>query len=135
MRSLFLGLLMIFVGVSAASAVSPDEEALASSKAWVSLIDKGQYADSWAQASSLFQSRVSQQKWEEEVRSVRDPFDAVKSRQVLKVNLTKSLPGVPDGQYAVVIFQTGFANKPQAVETVTMMLEDDHWRAAGYFIN
>jgi hypothetical protein len=35
----------------------------------------------------------------------------------------------------VVQFDTVFADKPSAVETVTFMLENDgQWRAAGYFI-
>jgi hypothetical protein len=54
---------------------------------------------------------------------------------VKKTQSAASLPGAPDGQYVVVQFDTVFADKPSAVETVTFMLENDgQWRAAGYFI-
>jgi hypothetical protein len=45
------------------------------------------------------------------------------------------LPGAPDGQYVVMQFETSFANKKSAIETVTFMLEKDgQWKSAGYFI-
>ena len=68
------------------------------------------------------------------VRSVRDQLGALKSRSESGVNLTQSLPGVPDGDYAVVRFQSSFANKADAIESVTMILEQGRWMAAGYFI-
>jgi hypothetical protein len=46
-----------------------------------------------------------------------------------------NLPGAPAGQYVVMQFDSSFANKHSAVETVTFMLEEGgQWRAAGYFI-
>jgi len=46
-----------------------------------------------------------------------------------------SLPGAPDGQDGVMQFETSFANKHSATETITFMLEKDgNWTAAGYYI-
>jgi hypothetical protein len=44
------------------------------------------------------------------------------------VRFTASLPGVPDGQYAVLQFNFKFAHKANAVETVTMMRQDGMWK-------
>lgn len=45
------------------------------------------------------------------------------------------LPGAPDGEYAVIQFETSFANKKSAIETVTPMKDPDgKWRVSGYFI-
>ena len=45
------------------------------------------------------------------------------------------LPGAPDGRYVVIQFETSFANKRSAVETVTPMKQDDGtWRVSGYFV-
>jgi hypothetical protein len=44
------------------------------------------------------------------------------------------MPGLPDGKYAVVQFNSSFANKAVAVETVALETEDDRWAAIGYFI-
>jgi hypothetical protein len=47
----------------------------------------------------------------------------------------ESLPGVPDGKYVVLEFDTSFENKKTAVETVTPMQESDGtFRVSGYFI-
>jgi hypothetical protein len=47
----------------------------------------------------------------------------------------KSLPGAPDGQYVVIKYDTTFANKAAAVETVTPMREaDGSWKVSGYFV-
>jgi len=46
-----------------------------------------------------------------------------------------SLPGAPDGDYVVIQFQTSFANKASAVETITPMRDrDGAYRVSGYFI-
>ena len=59
----------------------------------------------------------------------------LKSRKDKATNFTRSLPGAPDGQYAVLQFDTSFENKAQAVETLTAVLEADGvWRVTGYFI-
>jgi hypothetical protein len=48
---------------------------------------------------------------------------------------TKTLPGVPDGEYVVVEYETSFENKKTANETVTPMKDPDGtWRVSGYFI-
>ena len=53
---------------------------------------------------------------------------------VVRVPFAKSLPGTPDGEYAVVLFQTAFAKKADSVETLTFALEEGKWKCAGYFI-
>jgi hypothetical protein len=130
-----LGLvLMSSPGASAADAAMSGDAATESALAWLSVVDDGDYARSWDTASSFFQQGVSKERWITMVRSVRDQLGALKSRSESGVNLTKSLPGVPDGDYAVVRFQSSFANKADAIESVTMILEQGRWMAAGYFI-
>jgi hypothetical protein len=42
---------------------------------------------------------------------------------------------VPDGQYVVIRYDSSFANKKSAIETVTPMLDQGgQWRVSGYFI-
>jgi hypothetical protein len=44
------------------------------------------------------------------------------------------LPGVPDGDYAVITFNSVFAKKAQSGEMLSLVLEDGRWKAGGYFI-
>jgi len=54
---------------------------------------------------------------------------------VSSTTYTESLPGVPDGKYVVIQYQTSFAKKKAAIETVTPVLDEDgRWRVSGYFI-
>ena len=109
--------------------------AIEPAQAWLRDIDNGNYAQSWTNAAALFQSAVTPEKLAEALQQVRKPLGSLISRKVKSAQETTSLPGVPDGRYIVMQFETAFANKQSAIETVTFMFEKDgQWRAAGYFI-
>lgn len=124
----------LFLSVSAVAAADQSQQVTDAAKSWLSLVDAGQYDRSWTEASKLFQAHVTQTQWTTEVKSAREPIGAVDSRNVPAVRFTNSLPGVPDGQYAVLQFHSKFAHKAGAIETVTMMMDDGTWKLAGYFI-
>jgi opacity protein-like surface antigen len=124
----------LFLSVSAVAAADTVQQVTDAAKNWLSLIDAGEYDRSWTEASKLFQAHVTQTQWTTEVKAVREPLGAVDSRNASAVRLTTSLPGVPDGQYAVLQFHSKFVHKAEAIETVTMMMEDGTWKLAGYFI-
>ena len=111
-----------------------EEKAEAAALAWLALVDSEQWAESWSQASTLFQGQVGQQQWAQTVRSVRGPLGGLKSRKLKSAEHMTSLPGAPDGDYVVIQFDTVFENKASAVETVTPMLDGEEWRVSGYFI-
>jgi hypothetical protein len=102
--------------------------------AWLGLVDTGGYAASWSQSSTLVQSRMTEPQWQAAVSPVRAPLGAVVTRSISGIKTTDTLPGAPDGHYAVVSFTTRFAHKASATETVTMVEDGEIWKAAGYFI-
>ena len=113
----------------------PTVAAHAASKEWLKRLDAADYAGTWEAAASMFKSAVSAQAWQQASQSVRNPLGAVRSRSDRSATYTQTLPGVPDGKYVVVEFNTAFDNKAQAIETVTTALDrDGTWRVAGYFI-
>ena len=120
---------------SAAAKLEAEAEAQKSAEQWLSLIDAGKFAESWKTAAEYFQATVSQDQWQRLLDAVRKPLGALVSRQLKSAKYTKSLPGAPDGGYVVLQFETTFANKKDAVETVTPMLDKDgRWRVSGYYI-
>ena len=125
---------LILAIVATAPARAADTQPADSATAWLMLIDAGSYAQSWNEGSQLFQTRVTEAQWEADAKGARLPFGAVISRSTPGVTFASSLPGAPDGQYAVLKFPTQFAAKTSAVETVTMVMEGGAWKAAGYFI-
>jgi len=107
----------------------------AAAREWLAHIDRGDYAASWKAAGAKFQAEITEQRWSEAASNVRGPLGPVAQRSVLKTNFTRAFPGVPDGDYALVIFRTAFEKKTEGEETVTLERErDGRWRVIGYFI-
>lgn len=118
-----------------ALAAEADQPAVDAASAWLALIDAGKYGDSWTTAASYFKNAVTKEQWTTQAAAARQPLGALVSRKVSSRTVATSLPGAPDGRYVVIQYDSVFANKKRAVETVTPMLEPDGtWHVSGYFI-
>jgi hypothetical protein len=102
---------------------------------WLVSADAGDGAATWDQAASMFQAAVSKADWSAALKQVRQPLGAVASRKMVSSEYKRSLPGAPDGEYVVIRYDTQFAHKAHAVETVVPMRErDGSWKVSGYFV-
>lgn len=138
-KSFWISILSLVLAISAlplAKASEADEAAAEKAAlSWLSLVDAAEYPESWTEAASSFKSAVKKTQWEEQVKLAREPLGKIISRTVKTRKYATSLPGVPDGEYVVIQFETKFANKSQAVETITPQKEKDgQWKVSGYFI-
>jgi opacity protein-like surface antigen len=136
-RKLAAVLLVMATASAGAAAAAEDAEAGAveASSAWLGLVDGGRYAESWAEAAELFRGAVPKSQWVRQVGGVRAPLGKVIERKLRSRSYQTSLPGAPDGEYVVLQYETSFANKKTAIETVTPMREKDgRWRVSGYYI-
>lgn len=132
-----LGLLLMLVIAGDALAGDTDANTQAAESAvreWLALTDAGKTDESLAAASAYFQARVDAENWRQAMKLSRAPLGETRKRELDSAEATTNIPGGPDGEYVVFKFNTAFANKQQSVETVTMVLEDDHWRVIGYYI-
>lgn len=112
-----------------------ENPAISAAQKWLALIDDGNYSESWNEAAAIFQSAVTEAAWENSMNTFRKPLGALVSRKLKSAEHMTEMPGAPDGQYVLMQFETSFANKKSAIETVTFMLEKDgQWKSAGYFI-
>ena len=129
-----LALLLTVCSLSRAQQ-TPGELAKQSAEAWLSLADSGKYADSWQEASMLFKSHVTKEQWHDALTAARDPLGRLLARKLKSATYKTTLPGVPDGQYVVIQYDSSFEHKQSAVETVTPMLDKDgKWKVSGYYI-
>ena len=104
-------------------------------EAWLTLADTPDCGKSWEQAARLFKNAVTSEQWCQALKAVREPLGPLKSRTFRSATFQTSLPGAPDGKYMVILYDTVFANKAAAVETVTPMLDPEGvWRVGGYYI-
>jgi hypothetical protein len=102
---------------------------------WLELTDRGDALASWRAAGKQFQSAITADKWADSLKQVRPPLGALVARTLLSTQFTRSFPGAPDGDYALLVFRSSFAKKTDGRETVTLEHEaDGAWRVIGYFI-
>ena len=128
-------MLALLAALAFAQAADSDQPAIDAANAWLALVDAGKDADSWTSAASLFKKAVTKEQWTAQVQAARQPLGALVARKVSTHTAATSLPGAPDGHYVVIQYESVFANKKSAVETVTPMLEPDGtWHVSGYYI-
>jgi opacity protein-like surface antigen len=120
---------------TAVAADKPEDAAQLAAESWLKLVDAGDYAGSWDQAAKVFKGAVKQADWVQMSGGVRTPLGKLVSRKLKSREYTEKLPGAPDGKYVVIQYDTVFASKSSAVETVIPMADPDGaWRVSGYFI-
>ena len=90
-----------------------EKAAVAASGAWLSLVDRGDYAESWNQGAGLFKTAVTKEQWQNTVKAVRVPLGKVMVRKLKSKQYTKTLPGAPDGDYVVIQYETMFEKNSQ----------------------
>ena len=56
------------------------------------------------------------------------------SRTVSSIQASTTLPGMPEGDYRMIVFTTEYADAGQASETVVMSKDAGRWGVIGYFI-
>ncbi len=132
----FIAIGLVFVPHHAVGDNSARERvAVTAAERWLALVDGANYAESWREASELFRNAVTEEQWKQSLHGARKPLGKLVSRKVKTATYRTSLPGAPDGKYVVIQFETSFAKKKWALETVTPMLENDgNWRVSGYYI-
>jgi serine/threonine protein kinase len=102
---------------------------------WLQLVDEGRYAQSWHRSASAFRKAITEDQWTKQIESVRTSLGSMVARHLKSTEYITTLRGTPGGPHIVMQFQSRFAQKEPAVETVTFTREPDGvWRASGYFI-
>ena len=124
----------LLLPVAASAATTDSQKATDAAKSWLGLVDANDYAQSWNTAGAFLQRQITEAQWETSGKAVRGPLGLVMARKIVDVDFATTLPGAPDGQYAVVHFATWFTNKASATETVAMVMDGGVWKVIGYHI-
>ena len=102
---------------------------------WLALVDSGQYAESWFQASSDFRGAASKEQWIHALNTVRAPLGKLVTRQLKSATYTTKLPNARPGEYVVAQYDTSYEKTPGMLEVVVAVLEKNGaWKVSGYFI-
>lgn len=103
---------------------TPDDRA----RQWLVLVDDKNYVQSWNEAGKAFQAHQKNDAWAKEAGTLREPLGAVASRGLKSIDLSRN-------NVAVIKYDSVFAHKAAAVETVTLDFENGGWSVTDYSVN
>ena len=107
-----------------------DAELEAAARRWLELGDAGDWQAGFDAAGQAFREANTVEGWAEASRQVRVPLGAVVSRNLATVRFMNA----PPQGFQEVTFHTKFANRADAVETVTLVEEAGTWKVVGVLI-
>jgi len=121
-------------GIAAEDVAARD--AVIAAERWLALVDRGDYAESWEQASAGSKASVTQDQWVQTVQPVRDQLGKLISRKFSTKTFRPAMPDTPGRKSVVVRFLTDFPNLHGADEVVTLVLANNgQWKMTAYWIN
>ncbi len=101
---------------------------------FLQLIDAEKYPESWQMAAGMMQEKIGQQEWVEKLAKARARSGALVEREEESVSYSPTAKDSPDGEYLTLVFDSKYQRVESISEYVTVMLDDGHWKVAGYFI-
>jgi len=103
---------------------TPDDRA----RQWLVLVDDKNYAQSLSESGKAFQARYKPDAWAKEATDKRASLGAVANRGLKSIDLSRN-------NVCVIRYDTAFARKAAAVETVTLSFENGSWSVTDYSID
>ncbi|WP_238550628.1 DUF4019 domain-containing protein [Blastomonas sp. AAP53] len=102
-------------------------EVVNAARAFLTMIEQKRWEDSYAATGTAFRKLNTLQIWTQVSEEVFARYGTTVSRTLIS---QQNLPAPPAG-YEVIKFRTVYANRQQAVETVTLDREDGKWVVVG----
>lgn len=110
---------------------SPNEaEVESAARAWLGLVDVGDWEASYAATASSFREANTLTLWRDTAQKVQTGLGATLSREYIGQDDVPSPQGI-----TIVKFRTDFANRADALETISLVREDGTWKVAGIYVS
>jgi hypothetical protein len=117
---------------------SPDNEKVEQAKPaaveFLGLIDDAKYAESWESSAGLMRDKVTRKDWIDKLNKARNLSGDLVQRVQKSASYATEAKDSPDGEYIMLIYESDFQRAEDVSEYVTVMLEGDEWKVAGYFM-
>jgi hypothetical protein len=110
------------------------EQAVPVANEFLQLIDHGKYAESWQSSAVLMRDKVTEKDWIEKLTKARTLSGELLARERKSASYSTEAQDSPEGEYIMFIYNSSFKKADEVSEYVTVMLEGDSWKVAGYFM-
>jgi hypothetical protein len=110
------------------------EKATVVAMEFLRLVDADKYAESWQMSAGLMKERVAEKDWVEKLTKARTLSGPLVERKEKDSSYSTTAVDSPDGEYISLIFESRFQRAESVDEYITVMLDDGHWKVAGYFL-
>ena len=117
-------------GSQDSAAAAQDRATQDVARTFLEMLDRGDWAASYAATTTQFRSQNTAQVWAEVSEDARPPLGALVARSLLSNEWVPT----PEG-YVMVKYRTDFANRAGVIETVTMVKEEGAWKVSGVIID
>jgi hypothetical protein len=131
---LFLVIALAGIAGALGAATPSGEEASAIGQKWLSLLDNQEYEESYTQAGPMFRNEVMHDQWLASLKKFRLPLGPMISRTASRIDLAKTMPAAPDGDYAIIHYKTVLQSKT-ITERLTLAMQDGRWQVYAYAIH
>lgn len=102
---------------------------------FLELLDAGSYQQAWWEGSDLLHLTTDVDQWAEQMRARRDLFGEFVERSLKNVVSRNSLPGLPDGDYAIVLYDCRYEHKQKGLEMMTLGKDAyGAWKVVSYHL-
>lgn len=134
--ALLLAALVLLPPLPGTAGDTERDRAVAVAAGFLASLDAKTPEQAWQQFSPLARIAKPQEPWQNLNRALRSAYGPLETRTVRDFALKNRYPTLPDGRYAIVQFDTTFAAKHGAIETVILVLADEgRWLVHDYIIN
>lgn len=110
------------------------DAALKAAEAYLVLLDKGKFAESWEASAANFRNGLPQRKWVDALNKTRKPFGRLRSRKLNRIEMKATEDPERIDQawvYSDLRFMTGLS--PGEL-TVVFFEKGKEWKVSAYFI-
>lgn len=136
-RRISIFAMILFIGIMSGAAEGSSvfsSEALMKAEKFVAVVDSGDFFSAYDSGSKILKSLSDKDEWAAEQNRVFELLGRSLDRQLKTVRSRDSYPGMPDGNYLIVCYQTRTEYKTEAVEVLLLKESGEGWRVCKYSI-
>ena len=109
-------------------------QAISIAETFSATIDDKNYQAAYQSGSKLLHLTSTENQWISEIGRTREVLGTALQRKLKAVKSIATYPGLPDGEYMLVYFETKMEHKEKAAEVLLVAQIDGAWKVCSYHL-